>query len=280
MIVFLLVTHKRIPKNRIWIVIPLVLIGIVALWFATKDESTKKKITEADMSISQIIVYGGRGALGKEICKYFKGKGVYVISMDLADNPDANLSIVLPRDGTIAQQEAAALQGMQPITKQADAIYCVAGGWAGGNVADSKFVTTTDNMIKQSLWSSAIAVSVATKYLKPDGVLVLSGSQTTLKEGVGSIGYSVAKQAVHHLTKCVGLPNSGLLATTLAILPVTLDTESNRAASPGADTSTWTPLPVVVQILEQWTLNKSNRPPNGSLVQLFTAKGKTTLVPI
>lgn len=256
------------------ILIALIIGGAFLLWYATKGTNLTSSPAVAP---TQIIVYGGTGALGQAIVKHFKSKGVYVISIALSETPGANMSIIVPRDGTAAQQESAALQALAS-TKKSDALYCVAGGFAGGNAAAENFVKVTDSMVNQSLYTSAIAASIAAKHVKPEGLLVLSGSQTALNPSVGAIGYSISKQAVHHLTRSLGLPNSGVACTTLAILPVTLDTEGNRKANPGADTSTWTPLQYVVDLLEEWT--RGSRPQNGSLVQIFTKQGKSKLVPI
>lgn len=61
------------------------------------------------------------------------------------------------------------------------------------------------------------------------------------------IGYGMAKASVHHLTKTLAAPGSGLPTncTAVAILPETLDTPMNRKWMPKADTSSWTSLDFV-----------------------------------
>lgn len=53
------------------------------------------------------------------------------------------------------------------------------------------------------------------------------------------IGYGLAKAAVHHFIKSLANDSSGLPenSTVLAILPITLDTPSNRKWMPKADFS-------------------------------------------
>ena len=84
------------------------------------------------------------------------------------------------------------------------------------------------------------------------------------------IGYGMAKAAVHQLTKSLGDPKAGLpdQAVALALLPITLDTPMNRKWMPKADTSTWTSLDFVAELLFGWASSNSERPPSGSLVQL------------
>ena len=64
-----------------------------------------------------------------------------------------------------------------------DAIFCVAGGWAGGNAAHADFVKNSELMWKQSVWSSVLASSIAAKHLKEGGLLSLTGAKPAL-EGI------------------------------------------------------------------------------------------------
>lgn len=95
------------------------------------------------------------------------------------------------------------------------------------------------------------------------------------------IGYGLAKSAVHHLTKSLAADKSGLPSgvTVLAILPETLDTPMNRKFMPKSDFSSWTPLDFVAGIMYNWSSSPGTRPENGSLVQLVTRNGETTMVP-
>ena len=95
----------------------------------------------------------------------------------------------------------------------------------------------------------------------------------------GMMGYGMAKAAVHQLVKSLAAPKSGLPAgaTALALLPITLDTPMNRKWMPKADTSTWTPLEFISELTEKWSRGQE-LPPSGSLVQLVTKGGETSLV--
>lgn len=104
-------------------------------------------------------------------------------------------------------------------------------------------------MLKQSVWTSVVASSIASKFLKPGGILVLTGAKAALGPTPGMIGYGLAKAAIHHLTKSLAENDGGLPAgaQALSILPVTLDTPMNRKWMPKADTSTWTPLEFIAE---------------------------------
>jgi len=135
-------------------------------------------------------------------------------------------------------------------------------------------------MWKQSVWSSTISAALAAKHLKAGGCLVLPGAQPALNGTAGMMGYGMAKAAVHQLTKSLGSAKSGLPedSTTLALLPITLDTPMNRKWMPKADTSTWTSLEFISDLLFQWASKSSQRPASGSLVQLVTKGGQTELI--
>lgn len=110
-------------------------------------------------------------------------------------------------------------------------------------------------------------------------MLTLTGAQAALSPTPGMIGYGLAKAAVHHLTQSLsdgksGLPSNSCVAS---ILPVTLDTPMNRKWMAKADTSTWTPLEYVAELLVKWARGEE-RPNSGSLVQLITKDGQTSLI--
>ena len=94
------------------------------------------------------------------------------------------------------------------------------------------------------------------------------------------MGYGMAKAAVHQLTKSLGDKKSGLPenSVALALLPITLDTPMNRKWMPKADTTTWTSLEFVADLLHGWAGSQEGRPPTGSLVQLVTKDCQTSLV--
>ena len=86
-----------------------------------------------------------------------------------------------------------------------DAILNVAGGWAGGNAGDKgkiamrfgssfhalfsieDFIKNSDLMFKQSVYSSLIAASLASKFLKENGLLTLAGAAAALDATPGEL---------------------------------------------------------------------------------------------
>lgn len=237
----------------------------------------------ASVAGGKVLVYGGKGALGATIVKYFRDQNWWVGSIDLQANDDANVNVIVDsssaswvdQNAAISKKLAEALGGGNKV----DAILCVAGGWAGGNAASDDLVQNADLMWKQSVWTSVIAAGLGAHHLSEGGVLVLTGAQAALKGTPGMIGYGLAKAAVHQLVKSLADPSSGLPKNSFvsAILPVTLDTPMNRKFMPKADFSKWTTLSTVAELLHKWVKGQE-RPENGSLVQLLTENGVTQYV--
>ncbi|KAG7461708.1 hypothetical protein MATL_G00193980 [Megalops atlanticus] len=230
----------------------------------------------------RVIIYGGKGALGSRCVQYFKSKGWWVGSIDIASNEDADANVLVQLSDSFTDQAEQVTADVSRLLGEAKvgAILCVAGGWAGGNASDTALYKSADLMWKQSVWTSVIAAHLATKHLKEGGLLTLPGAKASLAGTPGMIGYGMAKAAVHQLCKSLAGDDSGLPsnAAAVAILPVTLDTPMNRKWMPDADFGSWTPLDYVAETFFNWATG-TGRPPSGSLMQLVTSGGKTVATP-
>uniref|UniRef100_A0AAQ4P4G0 Quinoid dihydropteridine reductase a n=1 Tax=Gasterosteus aculeatus aculeatus TaxID=481459 RepID=A0AAQ4P4G0_GASAC len=217
------------------------------------------------MAAHRVIVYGGRGALGSKCVQHFKSKGWWVACIDMAANEEANENVVVGSSGDFTEQagqvttDVAKLLGEQKV----DAIFCVAGGWAGGSCS-SKGQSSTFLFAPFSTWSPKTHLPPASPLLPPPS---------------GMAGYGMAKAAVHQLCQSLAEKNSGMPpgAAAVAILPVTLDTPMNRKFMSDADFGSWTPLEYIAEMFFNWT-SGVNRPASGSLIQLLTSGGETQAV--
>jgi dihydropteridine reductase len=232
------------------------------------------------MSVSRVLVYGGKGALGAACVAHFKSNNWWVASVDLAANDAADTSITVNPDATWVQQEQQVLDAVSSSlgSNKLNAVICVAGGWTGGD-ASKELSKAADMMWKQSVWSSTISSAVAAKFLAPGGLIVLTGAKAALEGTPSMIGYGMAKGAVHQLTKSLGSEGSGLPENSMAvaIMPITLDTPMNRKWMPKADFSTWTPLTFIAELFLKWGKGEE-RLKSGSLVALVTKNDITELV--
>ena len=89
------------------------------------------------------------------------------------------------------KEQAAHVSASLNLTNGVPAVINVAGGWCGGNAKDEKFVDNVDLALRQSVWTSSIAASVAANNLAPGGLFILPGAAPVLDEGgtSGMIAY-------------------------------------------------------------------------------------------
>lgn len=106
----------------------------------------------------------------------------WVGSIDLNANDQADANIIVDKDAGWTEQESSILNQLQGMldTNQLDAVICVAGGWAGGN-ASKDLAKNSEMMWKQTVWSSTISATISSRFLKPGGVLTLTGADAALK---------------------------------------------------------------------------------------------------
>ncbi|KAJ1507683.1 hypothetical protein HMI56_007664 [Coelomomyces lativittatus] len=201
-----------------------------------------------------------------------------VISVALKKSPNAHHSVVLKRDGSLEENSKIASNKLTAIMgkEKVHAIFCVAGGWVGGNAADEEFPTKVALTYSQSVQSSVSAVQLANMFLHPDGILVLTGAAAAMNPTPNMLAYGMAKCAVHYLARTLASPDAGIVGTSIAILPVTLDTPKNRLAMPDGNFDDWTPPEHLARIFYQW-IDDPSIVKNGSLYKVITKNGVTEL---
>ncbi|KAI7884672.1 NAD(P)-binding protein [Lichtheimia hyalospora FSU 10163] len=230
--------------------------------------------------MSHLAVYGGAGALGRALVTYFKERGFSVTNIDLVENAAAQHNMLVNAKAPFPQQASEIESSITNVLQgqKLKALFCVAGGWAGGNASSPDFINSADLMWKQSVQSSLVSAQLASRHLDSNGLLVLTGALPAAEGATpGMIGYGVAKAAVHHLVKDLAAKGGGLpdASKVIGLCPVTLDTPGNRQGMPGADFSSWTPLETVAKQLHAYTTG-SIQVTNGSLVEIKTKAGETT----
>eukprot|EP00331_Platyophrya_macrostoma_P008536 CAMPEP_0176432054 /NCGR_PEP_ID=MMETSP0127-20121128/15169_1 /TAXON_ID=938130 /ORGANISM="Platyophrya macrostoma, Strain WH" /LENGTH=239 /DNA_ID=CAMNT_0017814159 /DNA_START=58 /DNA_END=777 /DNA_ORIENTATION=- len=234
--------------------------------------------------MKRVLVFGSNGALGIDVVRAFAAKKWDILGADVAPpvTPVKNLmaaSLQLQMDWSLEKMQQFVLDATaDPSMASFDAVINVAGGWAGGSVADASSAAATELMIRQSVFTSIVASHITAVRGQQGAMLVLTGSAAAAQGGTGGmIGYGLAKAAVHHLVKSLASDPSKLppQATVIGVLPITLDTPSNRACMPTADFSSWTPTTFAAEKIIGWSDNSLQRPSSGSLLLWRTEKGQT-----
>jgi len=226
-----------------------------------------------------VLLWGGAGQLGTIIGNAFNTRGWTTWSVDFRKSDSATHSIELSFTENIKHNVAFALEKLHAAKAEFEAVICVAGGWAGGNISHLDVFDSYNKMDTMNIQSALAAGHAASKTLKEGGFLLLTGAAAGLGATPGMIAYGISKAATHHLVSSLAQPESGLPknTTVAAVLPIILDTATNRKDMPTANFADWTPLETVAGAVVDWSEGKG-RPKNGALVKLVTKAGHTEFV--
>jgi dihydropteridine reductase len=219
--------------------------------------------------MKKCVVVGGAGTVGRQLVKTLISRGATVINVDRNENVEATTNILLSSP-SLEHLETAS--GKAKSHGPLDAVFCVAGGWQGGNITSTNFLSSTVDMWQMNGVGAILAASIASS-LSSDGILVLTSAKASLGPTPGMIGYGMAKAATNHLISSLAADGSGFKGTVVGILPVTIDTPVNRQAMPNADHSAWTPIEALVEKMVGWMDTPPTR--NGQLFTVTTEKNNT-----
>merc|ERR1712130_306683 len=173
------------------------------------------------------------------VVKTFAANGFETFSADFRESANASVSITLPSGGAQAAVDKVA-EHLTNAKASLDVVVCAAGGWAGGDIKSKDILAGVDKMYQFNLQSAVASSHLATHHL------ISSLAESGLPQGSAVVG----------------------------ILPICLDTQTNREGMPTANFDDWTPLETVADLLLKWAKNE-DRPATGALVKM-TTKNKET----
>jgi NAD(P)-dependent dehydrogenase (short-subunit alcohol dehydrogenase family) len=243
--------------------------------------------TAAGAAERRCVVVGGCGALGAAMVQRFAGSpGWHCTSVDFHESDAADANVLLQPHEPLTAKAELLLQALGDEDDGVDVIIHAAGGWAGSDPGSGAFPASLESLWSVNVESAALAAHAAGALLRPRGMLVLTGAHAAAIPGgtAGMTAYGMTKAATHHLMESfAATATDGRRAT--AILPVTIDSASNREAMPDADTSTWTDPSDVADELLRWAnvdveaaVEGQHAPENGSCVSVLTEGGETRFV--
>jgi dihydropteridine reductase len=246
-------------------------------------KSLRLKSLFSTASNNSILVVGGNGAMGQAVLETFKKSEWNTCSLDLVtvDEKIADKSYIIPTNNKISDYPnnvTNIVEDMKNNNEQFNIVVCAAGGWAGSDVDSDEFIESLNLLWQLNIQSAATATHLAAKFLKPNGMLTLTGAEAAahMKKGTpGMVAYGMSKAATHHLVKSAsetGLPN-GCIAN--AVLPITIDTPTNRQFMPDADHSSWTSPTVISFLIKKLYEDNGNTIKNGALLGIYTENGES-----
>ena len=208
--------------------------------------------------------------------------------------------------------------GIQNLFKENDSIELDAIIVASGGFAMDEDNNTTANanennsigsvyetMLQMNFYPVIAAGEIAKQYMTQnnDGLFVIIGALSALSPAPGMIAYSSSKAAAQYYIQTMGAMTGRALhrehkisrtsdmghelrrkhacldsMTALGLLPVMLDTKSNRDALPRDDFSQWTKPIDIAKEVGVWMDTPAMRPHSGSLMKVLTKDGETQFV--
>ena len=205
-----------------------------------------------------VLVTGAAGNLGKAVGSAFHDAGANVALVDLDERTlrdawggDTPRGILLAADLLDESSIAAAANAAREKWGAIDVLCNIAGGFASGPRVHE---------MPASLWQrmfdlNATSVVNAAKAVVPGmigrkaGNIVNVAAAASVRGQAGMAAYIAAKNAVVRLTESMAAELRPYGICVGCVMPTIIDTPQNRAAMPGADSSSWTPPSAIAEII-------------------------------
>lgn len=193
------------------------------------------------MSARSIIVTGAFGHLGSAVADHFEALGDHVARIDYAPAPDgAPAHHIGGVDLTDAEAAQAAFDKAGELHGPPSVLVNIAGGFVWETLADGG-PATWEKMFRMNALTAATMCKVALPVLSEQrgAAIVNIGAAAAGKADAGMGAYAASKAAVAKLTESLAAELADKDVTVNAVLPTIIDTPTNRADMPDADTSNW-----------------------------------------
>lgn len=223
-----------------------------------------------------IAVTGAFGVVGAAVARLAAARGARVAVIDYASKAPVDVdsdTLVLPGvDLTDTAAAEAAMQAVEARFGGLDALLNVAGGFHWETVEGGSADRWTQ-LYRMNVVTAVTACRAAVSLLKASegGRIVNVGSASALRCGTGMGAYTASKAGVHRLTECLAHELKGDGVTVNAVLPLIIDTPTNRADMPDADFATWATPDDVAEVM-LFLASPAARAVTGALIPI-TAKG-------
>jgi NAD(P)-dependent dehydrogenase (short-subunit alcohol dehydrogenase family) len=190
--------------------------------------------------VGAVIVTGAFGILGQAVVAHLAGLGYAVAGVDLAPAPAAFAGRIA-KGGVDLTDEGAVVATYHAIADECGgiaAVVNVAGGFVW-DLVEGGTLSNWDKMHQMNVKTTTTSCSAALPHLlKSHGSIVNIGAFAALNPAAGMAPYTASKAGVHALTLSLAEELRGRVRIN-AVLPTIIDTPTNRADMPDADTNTW-----------------------------------------
>jgi NAD(P)-dependent dehydrogenase (short-subunit alcohol dehydrogenase family) len=198
-----------------------------------------------------VLITGASGNLGAATARVFQRAGATTVLIDRAADrlhhqyPDLVVSpghlllggVNLTDEASVASAIGSAVERFGRI----DVLVNTVGAWRGGSPVYEAPLADWDMLFAANVRPTLLASRAVVPHFltQRSGRIINIAARSGLIADAGSAAYGAAKAAVLRLTEAMSaeLKSSGINVNS--ILPSTLDTPQNRAASPSADHAKW-----------------------------------------
>jgi NAD(P)-dependent dehydrogenase (short-subunit alcohol dehydrogenase family) len=204
------------------------------------------------MNGKQVVVTGGKGALGSAVVELLRARRATV---HLLDVPQV--------DATDEKQVADFYAGVPGLWATVNLI----GGFAMAPVTATS-LADFEKQWRLNTVTCFLACREAARHMKGGGRIVNVAARPVLQPAGGMIAYVAAKAGVAAITQSLGaeLVGDGILVN--AVVPSIIDSASNRAAMPKADHASW-PKPAQIAETIAFLASPENTLTTGTLVPVY-----------
>lgn len=199
--------------------------------------------------MKNIIVAGGLGALGRAVVARLAADGAAIVVVDLGEGDVDGVRKVI--GGVDLADRAAVEKAYAAATAElggVDGLVNVAGGFVWETVADGSD-ESWDRMYRMNVRSAAVSSKAVLAHLSGKGAIVNVGAAAAANVDTGMAPYGASKAGVMALTQSLAEELRPKAIRVNAILPTILDTPTNRADMPDADTSGWVRLEAAANVI-------------------------------
>lgn len=228
-----------------------------------------------------VVVTGGTGYLGTDVCKAFLEGGDRVVAVYLFDRevpyfkrtlgPRAKDVALLRGDVSKAGEMDRIVKEVVRRFKRIDVLVNTVGGYMAGTVEE-----TSPEEFDRAVALNLRPVFLACKAVAPlmrkakRGKIVNVSSEAALVGDETSFLYSSTKAGVNRLTESLARELQPRNVQVNSVMPRVLDTPANREAMPDADRSTWVRTEQVARVI-RWLASEEASVITGAAIPVYGA---------
>ncbi|BCB81900.1 hypothetical protein GCM10022251_51630 [Phytohabitans flavus] len=223
------------------------------------------------MADRTVLITGGTGGLGGAVTAAFVAAGWRTVATVRKDPPDGSDAIYIAADltDTVAVDAAVATAASDPAAPLR-AVVNLVGGYASTGLVHQTPIEDFERMLALNLRPTYLVTQAALPYLVDagGGAVVCVSSRAAVSPFPGAAGYITAKAAVLAFANAVAVEYKAKGVRCNTVLPSVIDTPTNRASQPDADTSRWV-RPEEIATVIRFFAGEESAPASGAAIPVY-----------